>query len=259
MTSEEFLETDPHPDITGVLLSDEIEFYIQNHDMIQPYNSKRLQAASYDVGVGEEYQQNGEWKKLTDDKPITLKPHEAIVISTHETLKMPRFMIGRWNPKVSKLFQGIVWVGGVHIDPGFNDKLYVPIYNLSRKEIQLSLNESIASIDFIKTTAFSSECIKYEKKPKSKRLHHAGSGLEEIRDEIKDFPKRIETYQTTTFTILGMIIAALSIVAILPFAGIDRGPVPSIDIFILIVGISTAAVAMSGISLKIARSKRASR
>lgn len=257
MATTTFLDKDPHDNIFGVLLSDEIDFYCDKHEMIVPYNKEdNLQPASYDVSLGKKYQRNGERFELTDKNPsLKLKPHEAVVISTKEKLTMPRFLIGRWNPRVTTLFDGIVWVGGVHIDPGFEGNLFVPIYNLSREPVVLQLGQRIASIDFVKTTKFSGKCKEYENKPKD-QLTHPGSGLEDIRDEIKDFPKKIENYQSINLTVLSIIIAAISIIAILPFAVAGKGlEFPSVDIYIITFAVSIVAIVMAAISIWITRMK----
>lgn len=254
------LETDNNEDSYGVLLSDQIQFYQteSGNTMIDPFDPKEhLQAASYDVSLGEQYERNGIRKKLKDDNPtLTLRPHEAVVVSTMESLNMPRFLIGRWNPKVTKLFEGIVWVGGVHIDPGFKGKLFVPIYNLSKKEVHINKGTAFASIDFVKTTKYdSAKCKQYKGKEKNE-LSHSGSGLEDVRREADSFSRKIERYQSINFTILGILIAVISIIAVIPFAAVESGiKFPSTDLYIITMAMSISAVALAAISLFISRSK----
>jgi len=49
-------EDDPHhTHAGGVLLSDEIIFYADNHNLIQPFYRENLKPAGYELTVGDEY------------------------------------------------------------------------------------------------------------------------------------------------------------------------------------------------------------
>ncbi|KFD42568.1 hypothetical protein HY02_00295 [Peptococcaceae bacterium SCADC1_2_3] len=130
-------EEDPKGE-PGVLLSDEIERYVCEFKLIDPFNSENLKAASYQLTVGDEYAVGGEIGKLYDEagkNKIKIPPFEVTVIKTKEMINMPRFLIGRWNIRVSKAYDGLLWVGGPQVDPGYVGHLYCPIYNLSNREV----------------------------------------------------------------------------------------------------------------------------
>jgi len=52
---------DPHPDVHGALLSDEIIFYAEYYDLINPFNRENLKPAGYELSVGNEYFLSGEF------------------------------------------------------------------------------------------------------------------------------------------------------------------------------------------------------
>lgn len=142
---------------SGVLLSDAIEKYVKAYNMIFPFDSKNLKPASYELTVGYEYSIKGENRELSDEvgkNIITVEPFEVVIIRTREIINLPRFIIARWNIRVRKAYEGLLWVGGPQVDPGWVGKLSCPLYNLSHKPVTLKLFEPIAVIDFIKTTAF---------------------------------------------------------------------------------------------------------
>src|SRR4051794_19268657 len=129
---------DPHPDRTGVLLSDEIQFYANHCGMIRPFDLDNLRAASYELTIGNEYFLNGEFRILAGkENLIRIPPFEVVVLKTTEVLSMPRYLIARWNIKVSLAYSGLLWVGGPQVDPGYVGNLFCPIYNLSDKEVTL--------------------------------------------------------------------------------------------------------------------------
>lgn len=152
-------DSDPYGTF-GVLLSDEIERYVAWFRLIDPFDCNNLDPAAYKLTVGDECAVGGEKKELCDEpnkNKITIPPFEVAVIKTHETVNLPRFLIARWNIYITLAYEGLVWVGGPQVDPGYVGHLFCPVYNLSDKEVTLRLHDTIAIIDFIKTTSFKNE------------------------------------------------------------------------------------------------------
>ena len=244
------LERDDRREITGVLLSDEIKYYADEYDMIDPFNEENLEPASYNVSVGDQYAVGGKVKKLKDEiDVIEILPFEVSVIKTKETFNLPRFIIGRWNIRVTWAYKGLLWVGGPQVDPGYVGHLFCPIYNLSNKTVTLKLGNKIATIDFVKTTLFNEDqCKKFPSPPdrrvifedydpdklKSGLITIAKKRIEEIDkktdkelkdidervdcrfgeidDEVKKFGTRLDTSIGVVFTAIAIIVASLSII-----------------------------------------------
>src|SRR5713101_8213247 len=57
-------EDDPHRELHGVLLSDEIAFYADNHELISPFDRENLKPAAYELTIGDEYFLSGEFLTL---------------------------------------------------------------------------------------------------------------------------------------------------------------------------------------------------
>ncbi len=258
--SPEIKEADPNMK-NGVLLSDQIKRYVDEFKLIDPFYEKNLQAASYDFTIGDKYKKEGQEYQLDKEHPnLVIQPHEAVVVCTKEKLNMPRFLVGRWNLRVSLVYQGLVWVGGVHVDPGWHEELWCPLYNLSKQQVVLHPGDTFASIDFETTTPFNSGKSKlYEKQ--RKEPNHPGSGLEELRDKVVQFPKnleeyranvssRLEQYQGTNFFIMAIIVAAVSVIAVLPsVAGGVKVSDPQVGLIFLTLFISVFALVLSSLSL----------
>lgn len=114
---------DPRPpkggEAPGVLLSDRIEYYCRDYELVSPFEADLLRPAGYDLRVGRNYSIRGERKLLDDDGEFEIKPYQVAIIETLETINMPRFLIGRWNVRVKKAYQGLLWVGGAQGRSGF--------------------------------------------------------------------------------------------------------------------------------------------
>jgi hypothetical protein len=75
---------DPHSNIHGVLLSDEIELYVQNCNLIDPFDRANLKPAAYELTVGDEYFISGEFLTLEsagkENSKIIIPPFEVAVL-----------------------------------------------------------------------------------------------------------------------------------------------------------------------------------
>jgi deoxycytidine triphosphate deaminase len=258
------LEIDPHQNIGGVLLSDEIIFYADNHNLIAPFSSGNLKPAGYELTVGDEYFLNGQFLELAlqdpDKQTITIPPFEVAVLKTTEILCLPRFMIARWNIRVRHAYSGLLWVGGPQVDPGYVGHLFCPIYNLSDKAVTLHLGDPIALIDFVKTTPFDRNKPKSELKryPFPKRLFledfeindlrsalftAAGQKLVEVQDQMKGLETRFITFTQISFAVFALVIALVAL--------ISKANAESISLSASFFGSTTIAVSVAAILIAI--------
>lgn len=152
---ERLEDVDDEFDRPGVLLADRILEYQDRWDLIYDFEPDNLRPAGYKLRVGDEYSMYGETHELSDspgNNEIQIPPFEVVVIKTAELVNMPRFLIGRLNIKVDMAHEGLLWVGGPQVDPGYVGHLYCPIYNLSARDVRLSKGQGFGVIDFIPTT-----------------------------------------------------------------------------------------------------------
>ena len=235
----------------AVLLCDKIEYYCsedycnQNKQppLIEPFDADLLKPASYHLRLGSKCRVNGEDKELSDEKPtLEIPPHGMAVVSTYEKVNIPPFLIARWNLKVKKVYKGLLWVGGAQVDPGYHGYLSAPLYNLSTRPVYLRYKEPLFTIDFVKTTFFdeskgckvwkpdrpvdSPDSFKYLDSPPLKSgvkedIDKMEKSLKVNEKKIDHFQSRIDIFQTITFTVLGIIIAALSFIGTSKFGGLN--------------------------------------
>jgi len=225
--TKDAIEEDAHPDKTGVLLSDEIEFYVEKVQLISPFDPDNLKPAAYELTVGDEAMVGGEFRSLSDnpkdkDNVLRIPPFDVAVIKTGETLNLPRFLIGRWNIRTRWAYKGLVWVGGPQVDPGYVGHLFCPIYNLSNKEFLLRKGEPIAVFDFVKTTSFDAESADKEKLLRYRRppnrlimeeydIDDFGSGPFETKDELERVERKVDLFTPFVFVILAILMAAIGL------------------------------------------------
>jgi deoxycytidine triphosphate deaminase len=241
----------------GVLLSDAIERCVTAFSLIEPFDPENLKAACYKLTIGDEYAIGGAIHSLSDvagKNEIRIPPFAVAVIKTHETINMPRFLIGRWNIQVSRAYQGLIWVGGPQVDAGYVGYLFCPIYNLSDQDVILPKGQPIAVIDFVPTTDFhEGRSQNYKFPPKrvlfeeyepqkliSGLVSKAKQRLDQVEADAKtnntntekridSTQQRIDSFISLTFAVVAILFAAITVSAF----GKDSPPWSYIGIFLL--------------------------
>ena len=226
-----------HPDAYhgAVLLSDQIEFYIrrfkppllQNPDdagISKDELKECLDAASYKLRLGDEAHVGGCWVKVSRDQPLVLEPHQVAVVKTHEVINIPRFLIARWNLRVQWVYEGLLWVGGPQVDPGWRGALYCPIYNLAERQVVIPHKERVFTMDFTRTTPVhdtgSSYVYKTEPHEPARSKNIRGHDVNRLRSapfeylrKLDTLDSRVNSFITLTFLVLAVVIAAIGVIA----------------------------------------------
>ena len=235
------LEQDPRPDVWegwsgSVLLSDEIEYYSTDPaissaaHLISPFRPEQLGAARYNLSLGSEVRRGGQPITLDEEHPwLELEPYQNAIVQTYEQIRLPRFLIARWNFKVSMVYEGLLWTGALQVDPGWHGHLYCPIYNLADRSILLKYKQEIFAMDFVRTTKFyPNVSIPYDPKrgtldeydrhrlrsaPHSAMLkvEKLESDMESLRSESDSTRSHMLTFSAAMITALTIIVALIAI------------------------------------------------
>ncbi|HEX5413794.1 MAG TPA: hypothetical protein VFZ27_18270 [Terriglobia bacterium] len=212
------------------MLSDVIRYYCQWFDLICPFDEEKLlKPACYKLTIGDEYAIEGKIHPLPDEPgktEVRIPPFAVAIIKTKETINMPPFLIGRWNIQVSRAYQGLVWVGGPQVDAGYVGYLFCPIYKLSDKEVVLHRGDSIAVIDFEKTTSFRGGQSKsypvpdrilfedYEPEKLRSGLARHAKRIMQFEGEINAIRDRVDNFVSVTFAVVAILFAAITFTAL---------------------------------------------
>ena len=254
----------------AVLLADEIGYFSTSdripvdQRLIDPFEPERLRAASYQLTLGNQVHVGGRHHVMQDSKPLILEAHQVAVVSTREVLRIPRFLVARWSIRVRKIYEGLLWTGGLQVDPGWVGQLFCPIYNLAEQEVELRSGEGMFTIDFIRTTPLTAEyrnmgeTDKFKKtwfvpefqtlaEHDSNRLHSAPlEALKELK-QLAGFRELGLGAVALIFVVLGVMVAALGVLAARPV--VDPGapwlsawPMTSLLISVAALGFSVSSL-----------------
>ncbi len=115
-----------------------------DRDQILDPNSSN---ASYDLRVGDEYRDHRESGKtdLLDNEKICLQAGSAVIIETAESVQFPKSRFGHIVPKVSLLQDGLSNTSS-KIDPGYNGKLLVTVFNLGKRTVFLKKGQKFCTL-----------------------------------------------------------------------------------------------------------------
>ena len=126
--------------------------------IITPFEKDRVNPASYDVSLEERIYARG---KEPHTLPLTLMPHEFIIASTREYVKLPLDVAGDLKLKSSIGRMGINHALSGWIDPGFEGNVTLELQNISGGPVQLVAGMKIAQLVFMQLTE--ATCLPYTK------------------------------------------------------------------------------------------------
>lgn len=146
----------------SILNDGTISFY--GTDLIEPFRPERVQPASYDLALGDEFivfdehedtvidladvQDNAARKVKKPDK-FVLHPGEFVLGVTEEIVRIPSDLVARLEGKSSIGRIGLlIHVTAGFVDPGWDGRLTLEIYNVRRKPIILRPGKPFCQISF---------------------------------------------------------------------------------------------------------------
>ena len=117
---------------------------------IEPFSEESIQAASYDLRVGDQAASSAEKKvfDLTKTGFIEVKPGDFVIVLTHERLMLNEQHAGRFGLTSSYARKGLLATVAPQVDPGFRGRLIIGLTNLSSKPIVVPHNDRFLTIEF---------------------------------------------------------------------------------------------------------------
>ncbi len=135
----------------GILPKRGIDLLIKGGLLLMNADLDKVQGASYDLRLGDDYCQNGEIQILSPTKSIiVLEPGNYVIVSSLEIANFPNDIAGRYDITVGNFIKGVILSNGPQVDPGFSGALLCTLFNSSNKDISLRRGDKFASIEFIK-------------------------------------------------------------------------------------------------------------
>lgn len=133
-----------------VLVDKEIKEAVNNGEIgLSDFSEKCLQPASYDLRVGEEgfTSSAGRVINIQIEGVLEIQPGDFALVMTHEKLRLPNAMLGRFGLRSEYARMGLLATVGPQVDPGFEGRLVIGIVNFSCQSIKLQYLTPFCSLE----------------------------------------------------------------------------------------------------------------
>jgi dCTP deaminase len=134
-----------------ILTDHKIQEAFDNGDIIiDPFEQKQLQPATYDMRVGAEAvtSSSKELRKLDEKGFIIFQPGDFGFIITLEKINLSPNYAARFGLRSALARKGLSATTGPQIDPGYEGRLILGITNLTPNPVTLSYGQDLISIEF---------------------------------------------------------------------------------------------------------------
>ena len=118
--------------------------------LIEPFEDKQVQSASYDFRVGDQGATTGTKKKVDVKEAgyLLLEPGDFGVLTVLEVIKLGPQHAARFGLRSKYARKGLIATTGPQIDPGFYGRLIIGITNLTPKPVSLPYKDDFVSVEF---------------------------------------------------------------------------------------------------------------
>jgi dCTP deaminase len=126
-----------------------LETYRQGDIVIEPFDEKQIQAATYDLRVGEQAATTT-LKKVVNVREtgyVAIEPGDFGVITVLEIIRLGPQYVGRFGLRSKFARKGLIATTGPQVDPGYHGRLIIGITNLSPKPVTLSYGDDFLSLE----------------------------------------------------------------------------------------------------------------
>jgi deoxycytidine triphosphate deaminase len=176
---------------------------------------RKIQGASCDLSLGDEYFYGGRIRTLTEKRPIlVIEPYDYAIITSHESANLPSDVCARFDLAVSLFAQGIVLSNGPQVDPGFRGPLFCLLFNTSSSPVLLKRRQHYATLELHKLIEPTGA---YRGKYQAKRLleylpaNAARGAINELKKEVERLKNESKNLQALTLGVISLILAVVAI------------------------------------------------
>lgn len=122
---------------------------------IDPFESKNLEPASYDIRAGRILIARRGIVNLRNE-PVVLRHGDWAELESLEALELPLNIAATVGVRTSLTRRGLDWFGGPQIDPGYQGRIYISVFNASSTPIDITYGMTYATLVFYRLARNSS-------------------------------------------------------------------------------------------------------
>lgn len=129
----------------------------QNPTVVSEFDEKQIDCNSYTIRMGDKYYitadkegANANKQSLKVGDTFVIPPGQFAYLLSKETVNIPASVMGFISMRTGLKFQGLINVSGFHVDPGYNGRLVLAVYNAGTLPVLITGGENIFKIWFAK-------------------------------------------------------------------------------------------------------------
>lgn len=153
-----FFSLDPFPEIPPALLnSSDIRSYVGATGMIHPFADaeENFKTASYEVSLlGKCVYWDSEGNKIIQHvqrgEEFLLRQNSIAFVTLEPMFRLPQYIALRFNLKITHVYRGILLGTGPLVDPGYRNRLSIPLHNLTTNDYIFRGGEGLIWMEFTK-------------------------------------------------------------------------------------------------------------
>ena len=127
-----------------------IETHRSGDILIDPFDEKQVQAASYDFRVGAQGATTSTKRivNIRDQGYIVIEPGDFGIVCCLEIVRLGPQYTGRLGLRSKYARKGLITTTGPQVDPGFHGRLIIGLTNLTPKPVSLPFKDDLLTIEF---------------------------------------------------------------------------------------------------------------
>lgn len=117
---------------------------------ISPFEESQVQAASYDMRVGQSGATTSTKKvvNIRDAGYILLQPGDFAIVTVLEEIRLGPQYVARFGLRSKYARKGVIATTGPQIDPGFRGRLILGLTNLTPRPISIPYKDDFITVEF---------------------------------------------------------------------------------------------------------------
>lgn len=139
----------------GVLHDGAIGSLLAAECLLTDADPASIQPASYDLRLSE-HLWRGTIQTFPQSGVYSIPPYSYVIVQAQEEARLPKFVVARFDLKVSLFIHGIILSNGPQVDPGYRGALFCLLYNSSDREVPIRRGEHFATLEFASTARVTS-------------------------------------------------------------------------------------------------------
>ena len=161
--------------------------------------------ASYDLRLGDKVYVAGEWIRVSQllEETLTIPAFGLCYVVMYETVNLPADLAAEYDIRQEYLNQGLTVQTGLQIDPGYEGKIWMLLFNFTDNPVPIPHKNRIATIEFHKVAGD----IRYTPRkrltsledvvPSGRKMVSAWFGIKEIVREAvtQELGERMEVHE----------------------------------------------------------------